>query len=738
MRTASSAKNHVPGLRKWLGNLGRLGHLGRLSRSVLACLAITVVLAGAAWWLIPCFCRDNIAYLRALQTPVREYYDANGELLFLERTYDGQWRFDVPLEAISPVTVQTMLATEDRRFYEHGGLDWHSFSRAAWQLLRNGRIISGGSTITMQLAGLGDSSGRRSLPQKIRQVFRARKLERLYSKDTILQEYLNRIPFGGKIYGIEAAARFYFRKSSANLTQGEAAMLCGLPQKPNAYRPDRHPVAASHRLYVVLYLLIRHGLLSEADMPKCAHEALQCLAYFPGPSPFSRFASPHDTRMFLASAQREAGTHLRINTSLQQEYQQILLRCLRRKLLDLPGVADGAAVLIDNQTAQVLALVGTLNWHSPRAGQVDATRASRVAGSTLKPFIYAEAINGGLLTAETMLLDTPVRYGNYLPENYDRNFRGPVPADEALSLSLNLPAIRLLATLGVDRMAETLQDLSLLAPGIGYSEQDGLSLALGTSGHTLLSLTAAYAALASHGHFRSPSFLTQRIQGDNSRQVFLPETAALVSQMLRTHKLRGTSLPLAWKTGTSNGNHDAWCFAYTPDYTLGVWFGNKTGQAAAVLIGSEAAAPCAAAVFEAIYRDRRPTAWPSRDEYLQETTICQQSGLRASPACPEQKDGFAVRGIPLAICRQCQSGQQRQPLQILSPRPTNYQCRHGESSVSLSIRANTNKGVSWFLDGEYLGILSAEHQQTIPRGRHVLNAVTTDGSTTATVRFAVE
>jgi penicillin-binding protein 1C len=360
-----------------------------------------------------------------------------------------------------------------------------------------------------------------------------------------------------------------------------------------------------------------------------------------------------------------------------------------------------------------------------------------VAGSTLKPFIYADAINGGLLTAETMLLDVPVRYGNYLPENYARTFRGPVPADEALSLSLNIPAIRLLASLGLERVIETLQALELLPPGTGYSEKDGLSLALGTSGHTLLSLTAAYAALANGGTYRPPSFLSQADCG-SPQPVFHPGTAVLISQMLRTHQLRGTSLPLAWKTGTSNGNHDAWCFAYTPDYTLGIWFGNKDGHAAAALVGSEAAAPCVAAVFEAIYRDQRPTAWPDRDDYLQETKLCQRSGLRASPICLEQKDGFSVRGIPLTICHQCQTTQQREPLQILSPRPVNYQLPRGQDTVKITFRTNAQQELSWFLDGQFLGPIPPGHQHPIPKGRHSLSAISSDGISTATVRFSVE
>lgn len=703
------------------------------------CVAALIV-----WFWGPEWFGDPLAEMRRQQTPVRQYSDGQGNIVWLERTYDYQWRFDVPLDAISPAAREVMLAVEDQRFYQHGGIDFRSASRAFGQLLRNGRIVSGASTITMQLAGQADPPCRRTWWRKFRQVMRARKLERLYDKDCIFQEYLNRICFGGKIYGIEAAARYYYDKPAAELTLDEAALLCGIPQRPEKQRPDRYPAAALERQRLVLNMLERQGKLKAGEASKKLEEARRHFREFHRGSMFDGLGEAGEATMFLSLAgresakfsERESVSRWKIATSYEPELQEILLAALRRQTADCPGVHDGAAVLLDNRSGAVLALVGTLDFSSPQAGQVNAALASRVAGSTLKPFFYAEAIDGGMLVEDTILQDIPRRYGGYLPENYDRTFRGDVPAAEALSLSLNIPAVQLLAELGVNRMGEKLEKTGVVPRGKQLKERDGLAMALGTSGHNLLALTTAYMVFPRGGLFRPCSFTVSAQEKREDIRVFTEGTAAMVSAMLRKRQLPGCSQAVSWKTGTSNGNHDAWCFAYTLDYTLGVWFGNKQGQADSALVGGEIAAPCAGEIFEALYRSRPAPAWTDRAPLLRSEKLCRQSGLRPGVHCTEFIEGRVVSAVPLQRCRKCGHAQPRSTT-ILSPRPGSYNAQ-GKGMVRLMLQADSPEKLHWFLDGKYLGALANGTFQEIPPGRHLLYVLPEGENYCGEVRFSVE
>lgn len=672
------------------------------------------------WWLGPFLVADPMTAL-ARQTPVRRYLDGKGRLLHLERTYDHQWRLPVPLSAMSKPVLQATLAAEDAGFFSHAGVDYGAVLRALRQNVRHGRVVSGASTITMQLAGMSEPGRRRSWWRKVRQAAQARRLERHYSKEQILAEYLNRAPFGGKLHGIEAAAWYYFGKPAAQLQVAEAALLCGLPQKPNALRPDRHLARARARQKLVLQMMERRGLLAAGAAERTHQDEPLPLRDFRFPSRLAQLAECRDG-MYFARAKAEAGDSYEVICHLEPERDDLLYRALREQAGRLSGVRDGAAVLLESRSGAVLAMVGTLDFESRQAGQVNAAVAVRSAGSTLKPFLYAEAIDGGILVEDSVLLDAPVRYGEYAPGNFDGRFHGRVSAGEALSLSLNTPAVRLLATLGPERMAARFSSLHLWATAAAAADpaMHQLAMTLGTAGHSLLSLTAAYAALARGGDF-VPARCAAGVPAIRV-SVYTPGSCAMVARMLRRLPLPLSSVDVAWKTGTSNGNRDAWCFAYTPEFTLGIWFGNKDGSPAALLTGAGAAAPVAAVMMTALYRNLPPPAWPSTDEMFRIESLCADSGLTASSRCADVRPGTVLRDIPLRACGSCQNGKTATEVMIISPTPGHYVADTTTLAVALALRARPD-GVLWYVNNRYVGPLPGAARLTFAPGRHVLHAI---------------
>ena len=681
----------------------------RLLGALLGAATGLAIGGGAAWCVAP-YCVDDPMTALARQTPVRVWTDREGRPLWLERTWDAQWRFPVPLERISPHAIRVVIAAEDANFYRHGGVDYSAVCRAAWQNLTSLRRISGASTIPMQLSGMALPPGPHDWKRKFLQAAMARKLVRRHSRDEILAEYLNHVPFGGKLRGIEAAARYYFGRPAAQLNLAEATLLCGLPQRPNYLRPDRHPERARKRQRVVLKLLRRRNRITAAEAERI--QSREPLRYrdFREPSPFRALASPGE----LGPAFAAAGTDPRTTIDAELHFRTLALLRHRRSLLR--GVRDAAAVLIDNRTGQVPVYIGTLDHSAGDGGEVDAVRAVRSAGSSLKPFIYAEAAAAGWLTAATRISDAPVRYGTYAPGNYDGKFHGPVRAGYALSHSLNTPAVRLTARLGEDRTREAFVKLGLLPDD--DRKTSGLSLALGTAGHTLWAITRAYATLASGGIRRDATLHRNPPRRPTEQRIFTPALSALISAMLRERRLPGCSVDVAWKTGTSNNNCDAWCFAYTPDYTLGIWFGNKDGSRSADLVGATAAVPVAGAVFDLLYRDRPGPRWPDGELELRE--LCAATGLTPGPFCTRRERDWAIPGLPLELCRRCDP-QNLPPLRIVSPVPLDYRTAPGQRFVTLKLDAGGEK-VTWFLNGAPIGRDNMEYRFPAD-ARHTLRAV---------------
>ncbi len=419
----------------------------------------------------------------------RVVLDRNGTLLRAYLTSEGRWRLAATRKDVDPRYLEALLAYEDKRFFSHRGVDPFALGRAAYQLASQGRIVSGGSTLTMQVARLLEPRRERSVDAKIRQALRAVQLELALSKDDILALYLTLAPYGGNLEGVRAASLAYFGKEPRRLTLGQAALLVALPQAPEARRPDRFPETAKTARDRVLDRIAGHGAFSDEEIARAKQEDVPN-----GREPMPLLA-PHAADQAVSSAPHERVIKLTIDGRLQK----ILERLARDRALALGPDMSVAMVVIDNATGEVLARVASPDYFDERrAGQVDLTQAPRSPGSTLKPFIYGLGFEDGLIHPETLIEDRPVRYAGYAPENFDLTFQGTVTVRRALQLSLNVPAVAVLDAVGPSRLAARLSEAgaSLVLP---RREAPGLALGLGGIGIRLTDLTMLYAGLARQG-----------------------------------------------------------------------------------------------------------------------------------------------------------------------------------------------------------------------------------------------
>ncbi|MGN0892187.1 MAG: transglycosylase domain-containing protein [Oligosphaeraceae bacterium] len=695
----------------------RLGWRRRALRRLFRGLALLMALGLAGrlffWCLVSWV--DLPPQARALHAPSVRFLDSSGSLVHVERGGDHRWNFPLSYGEIPPEMVRFVLAVEDRRFWEHRGWDWRAAGRALWQFLRHRRIVSGGSTITMQVMTM--RTGRsRSLGYKVRQTLLACQWERTHSKEEILEEYFNQLPYGGKLYGIEAAAQYYFGRHARELNRNEMILLSGLPQSPNRYRPDRHPERALRRREMVLHLLVRHGALTPQEAEEVRREPLRYRQFQTRLWP--RMTDVH----YLRLAQKAHPGRREYPLALDMRLQEQALAALRWGVDRLPGVADGAAVVVENATGRVRACVGTLDFLRAGDGAVNGAVAWRSPGSSWKPFLYGEALYGGMLVAETRLLDTPLELTDYRPGNFDGTFRGEVSAREALADSLNTPAVRLLAQLGVERFLQLLWCLNLLKASPGeLVDKVGLSLAIGGTDSNLLALTAAYARLA--GAPARLSWLQEAGQDTAGAEPGLWNEGSrqLLLQMLRRPLPGAGELPVSWKTGTSNGNRDAWCFAVTPQWTVGVWLGNKSGASSPALVGATAAAPVAGSLVQALSQ-QSPPVWPSWEEAFGERlSLCAASGLAPGAECGERMEGWGVKGVPLALCPRCgrEGGEALKPVRILSPAPGEYRLEAGRQEVFFLLKTQPAE-CHLYVNGDYRGLHPSGEPLSLGKGAYRL------------------
>ncbi|MEA3058551.1 MAG: penicillin-binding protein, partial [Sphingomonadales bacterium] len=413
--------------------------------------------------------------------------DRNGKLLRAYAMTDGRWRLPVDARtAVDPGYLKLLLAYEDRRFWSHGGVDPLALGRAALQLVTRGHIVSGGSTITMQLARLIEPRRERSVYAKLRQMVRAVQIERQLSKDEILDLYLALAPFGGNLEGIRAASIAYFGKEPKRLSLAEAALLVALPQSPERRRLDRYPEAAHAARDRVLARMVEDGVVSKDDATQAKAVAVPQLRK---PMPI---LAPHSADAAMATVKDAPLIKLTLDSALQKTLEAL---ARDRAVAQGPNISV-AIIAVDHESGDVLARVGSSDYFDERrAGQVDMTRAVRSPGSTLKPFIYGLAFEDGFVHPESLIDDRPIRFGSYAPENFDMTFQGTVPVRKALQLSLNVPAIALLDRVGSSRLSSRLKQAggNLVLP---KDEAPGLAMGLGGVGISLQDLAQLYTGLA--------------------------------------------------------------------------------------------------------------------------------------------------------------------------------------------------------------------------------------------------
>jgi penicillin-binding protein 1C len=523
--------------------------------------------------------------------------DRDGRLLRAFTLPDGRWRLPATTGDVDPRYIAMLLAYEDRRFFDHGGIDWRAMMRAAFQIATRGRIVSGGSTLTMQVARLIEPREQRSLSAKLRQVARAFQIEQRVSKQGVINRYLALAPFGGNIEGVRAASLAYFGKEPRRLTIAEAALLVALPQSPEARRPDRSPEAARAARDRVIERAVERGVIRSAEGEAAKREPVPH-----DKKPFPLLAA-HAAEEAVAADPKSRVLRLSIDARLQEKLETLARDSAER----LAPKISVAIIAIDNKSGEIRARVGAADYLSAdRGGAIDMTRAPRSPGSALKPFIYALAFEDGLAHPETILFDRPARYGAYAPENFDLGYQGTVTARYALQQSLNLPAIELLADVGPAAFLARLRSAGAEIT-LPKDTPPSLALGLGGLGVTLTDIARLYVGLARGGE--APP-LIERLDAPagEPRRVTDAVAAYYVEDILRGAPPPANALSgrIAYKTGTSYGFRDALAIGFDKGTTIAVWTGRPDNGATPGLIGRQAAAPI---LFDAFARLGRDIEW---------------------------------------------------------------------------------------------------------------------------------
>jgi penicillin-binding protein 1C len=604
-----------------------------------------VVLGMTAWfaWLLlpkpPLL--DGISFSQCVR-------DRNGKLLRVTLSTDQKFRIWTPLEKISPGLIDATLRYEDKYYARHPGVNPIALARGAADLLRFHRATTGGSTITMQLARLRFHLHTRTISGKLEQIMRALELERHYSKNQILEAYLNLAPYGRNLEGIGAASEIYFDKPATKLSRPEAIALSVIPQSPSrrALHTDRdnHSVNLAQTSWYD-----RAGVGTDAEF--------SMREFRPRMQTERKFIAPHFVQEVLETSH---GRH-EIVTTLDLEKQQ----AIERRVTDYVannrnrGIENAAVFLVDTRTMDVVAQIGSADFYKVDInGQVDGTRSPRSPGSTLKPFVYALALEQGLIHPLSILADAPRSFGEYNPENFDREFLGPIRASDALARSRNVPAVELASQLAHPTLYQFLSRADVRLPKA--ESFYGLALPLGGAEVSLQDLVRLYAALANNGELR-PLRFTARDRIAKPKRILSPEAAFLTLEMLgnvprpEMNCADGNhSARVYWKTGTSHGFRDAWSIAVFDHYVLGVWVGNFDGRANPAFVGRTAAAPL---LFQII--DSLRAAWPEPTvphqpppgANLKRVEFCALSGDLPNRFCTQHVEGWFIPGVsPIKTC----------------------------------------------------------------------------------------
>ncbi|MGU3575344.1 penicillin-binding protein 1C [Brucellaceae bacterium C25G] len=521
-----------------------------------------------------------------------EVVDRDNHLLRAFTTPDGYWRLNTKIEDVDPLLVKMLITYEDKRFYDHAGIDYWALLRAAKQLLTNGRIVSGGSTLSMQMARLIEPRENRTLSSKFLQIARAVQIERRLSKSQILERYLTLAPYGGNLEGVRSASLAYFGQEPKRLTTAQAALLVALPQLPERRRPDRHRDNAQNARDRVLSRMENEGIITEQDVIRSHQDMVSS----------KRFALPSLAAHLTDEAIKKDPSTPRHQLTLIKQAQKGLEETAKTAAKKIGNNTSVAMVLADSRNGNIIASVGSANYFDNQIqGWVDMTRAVRSPGSTLKPFIYGLAFEQGLIAQETIIQDRPTDFAGYRPRNFDMTYQGDVSIRQALQMSLNVPTISLLDTVGPLQLTTRFRQAGITLQ-LPKNEPPGLAIGLGGAGINLRDLVQLYTGLANGGKTATLRDGTEKSEPAITSGTILSEAAtwqiADILSGIRPPEGAARRI-LAYKTGTSYGYRDAWVVGYDGRYVLGVWVGRPDGGPVAGLTGYLSAAPI---LFEAFVK----------------------------------------------------------------------------------------------------------------------------------------
>jgi penicillin-binding protein 1C len=728
--------------------------------------AMTPVAVGLVWFVIPP--RDALVPRTDVGIEIRDRY---GATLRSTRGSDGQRRQWISIDDVDPDLIAAFLAAEDRRFFEHHGIDWRAIMRAMRDNVRAGRIVSGASTITMQVVRLRHGMGRGWIG-KIQQALWAMRVEWHYSKQEILESYLNQVPLGQATVGVEAASALYFGRSAAALSLGQAALLAALARMPTAHDPFVHAEAARQRRAGVLDALAASGRVTARDAERATLE--------PPTAPVSTgaFRAPHYTTRLLGTMQSTT-TEQVIETPLDLELQTVVEDEVRRAVGDLvTHDARYAAVLVmENRTGHVLSWVGSPDFWDSVGGQVDMVVSPRQPGSALKPFLYGLALDRGY-TPATVLDDVARTYltntGPYAPRNYDRRYHGPVRLRVALASSFNVPAVEVTSRLGVGDFLDLLHAAGF-ASLVESATHYGLGLTLGNGEVTLLELVNAYRALANDGVWRPANAFGLDASVAEAHHIMSAQSAALILDMLADPVARipgfgvdspfDFAFPVAVKTGTSHHFTDNWAVAVTGAFTVGVWVGNVNGHPMRNVSGVSGAGPLIHRVVLHVASRYPPGLLPNPALHdVVSVEVCALSGKSPGPYCPRVREWIPQSAPALEPCDWHQSigvvlpdpytewlevherrrdwyvaatapesrselAASPKPFQIIAPlNGDSYRPQPGVDPryATLGLRSSGGRApIQWFVDGQ---AVSGSRWRLIP-GDHVVTAHSAGGET---------
>lgn len=614
--------------------------------------------------------------------------DNKGEVIHAFLTKDEKWRMKTELEEISPLLRKTIVQKEDKYFYYHIGINPFAVTRAFFMNVFQLKRTSGASTITMQVARALEPK-RRNLANKIIEMFRALQLEWTYSKAEILQLYLNLVPYGGNIEGVKSASILYFGKNPNHLSLAEITALSIIPNRPSSLVMGKNNDEIIRQRNKWLHRFAKEKIFTAKEIEDALAEPLTAVRMVVPKR------LPHLSYKLKQSGDVNIQTTIDFNT--QQKIEKLVGDYVRSQRLS--NIRNASIMIIDNETHRVIAYVGSGDFKDTTdGGQVNGAAAVRQPGSTLKPLLYGLCFDEGLLTPKKMMNDVPVNYAGYAPENYDKNFNGPVTVEYALEHSLNIPAVKALNMLGKEKMIETLSRMSFKQV-LAKQKSLGLSLILGGCGTTLEQLTGMYSSFANEGIYYQPSF----VMGDSSfqrKRILSADASYMITDILS--RINRPDFPIswdatarlpriAWKTGTSYGRRDAWSIGYNKKYTVGVWVGNFSGVGSSHLSGAETATPLLFRIFNTLdYDADREWFTPPKD--LEQRMVCSETGLPPAAHCSNLVLDYFIAGISstqicnnlseiavsadekISYCKSCEpaAGFKRKTYKLIAPELQNW------------------------------------------------------------------